>query len=130
MDAQQHNDAKAQSQHKPSIVRFRLPKRQKSGWLQWLDVLEGMTDQDLLDATQDKTRFRAMYDRFQKLVNPKTKNLYKFTASWILAQKTVFFTFGPDSTCNNEYFSISFADSEPYGSQLSIPLLRLINRHH
>ena len=79
--AQHQNDVKAQSQHKPSIVRFRLPKRHKPGWLQWLDVLEGMTDQDLLDATQDKTRFRAMYDRFQKLVYPKTKNLYKLDLS-------------------------------------------------
>ena len=76
--ALQHNDAKAQ---KPSIVRFRVPKRHKPGWLQWLDILEGMTDQDLLEATYDSKHFRAMYDQFQTLVYPKTKNLYRLDLS-------------------------------------------------
>ena len=40
-----------------------------------------MTDQDLLEVTQDKTQFRAIYTRFQTLVYPKTKNLYKLDLS-------------------------------------------------
>ena len=80
--AQQQNNGKAQSQHKPSIVRFKLPKRHKSGWLQWLhDYLETQTDQNVLEATYDSKRFRAMYDQFQTLVYPKTKNLYKLDLS-------------------------------------------------
>ena len=81
MDPQRQNDAKARSQHRPSIVRFSIPKRHKPGWLQWLDYLETQTDEELLEVTHDHKSFRAMYDRFQQLVYPKTKNLYKLDLS-------------------------------------------------